>query len=97
MVQDFLNVINDAILKEKYRIVYRQFNVTYNLDHTPVLRKEYTVQKHVGFWIFKHWSYPMKDETGMTTWTSLEDCEKYIFNECAMYDKPKIFGLIPSE
>ena len=99
--REFISVINDAILKQKYRIVVRRIFKQYTYNDTIYFIKEYAVQKRKKFLIFHWWDFCDKDDHGWVKWTDkLENCEKYIYGKYIGSNvKPKfeILGLIPSE
>lgn len=97
--KEYLSTINDAILKQKFRIVKR--TVVENVDGFggPLYRVEYAVQMGHKFLFWHWWSYVAKDEFGMASWTtSLEYCKKWIYNKCVYWDdKIEVVGLLSSE
>lgn len=100
--KEFLSVVNDAILKQKYRIVVRKIFKQYNcyMD-TAYFIKEYAVQKRKKFLFFYWWDFCDKNEHGLVKWTDkLENCEEYIYNKYLDTGiKPvfEVLGLIPGE
>ena len=99
--REFLSVVNDAILKQKYRIVVRKIFKQYTYNDTTYLIKEYAVQKRKKFLFFHWWDFCYKDDDGWVKWTDkLENCEKYIYNKYLGTNvKPtfEVLGLVPSE
>ena len=99
--REFLSVVNDAILKQKYRIVVRRIFNQYTYNDTTYLIKEYAVQKRKKFLFFHWWDFCDKDDDGWVKWTDkLENCEKYIFDKYLGTNvKPtfEVLGLVPSE
>ena len=99
--REFISAVNDAILKQKYRIVVRRIFKQYTYNDTTYLIKEYAVQKRKKFLFFHWWDFCDRDERGWVKWTEkLEDCEKYIYDKYLGTDvKPtfEVLGLIPSE
>ena len=103
--RELISAVNDAILKQKYRIVVRRIytfdDTTYLMDDTTYLMKEYAVQKRKKFLFFHWWDFCDKDDDGWVKWTEkLEDCEKYIYDKyLGTGVKPtfEVLGLIPSE
>ena len=102
--REFISAVNDAILKQKYRIVVRKiFKLTNQctFDDTTYLMKEYAVQKRKKFLFFHWWDFCDKDDDGWVKWTDkLEDCEKYIYSKYLGTNvKPtfEVLGLVPSE
>ena len=99
--KEFLSVVNDAILKQKYRIVVRKIFKQYTYNDTTYLIKEYAVQKRKKFLFFHWWDFCDKDDDGWVKWTDkLENCEKYIYNKYLGTNVKPIFevlGLVPSE
>ena len=99
--REFLSVVNDAILKQKYRIVVRRIFKQYTYNDTTYLIKEYAVQKRKKFLFFYWWDFCDKNEHGLVKWTDkLENCEEYIYNKYLGTNvKPtfEVLGLVPSE
>lgn len=99
--REFISAVNDAILKQKYRIVVRRIFKQYTYNDTTYLIKEYAVQKRKKFLFFHWWDFCDRNEHGLVKWTQkLEDCEKYIYDKYLGTDvKPtfEVLGLIPSE
>ena len=99
--REFISAVNDAILKQKYRIVVRRIFKQYTYNGTTYFIKEYAVQKRKKFLFFHWWDFCDRDERGWVKWTEkLEDCEKYIYDKYLGTDvKPtfELLGLIPSE
>lgn len=99
--REFISAVNDAILKQKYRIVVRRIFKQYTYNDTTYFIKEYAVQKRKKFLFFHWWDFCDRDERGWVKWTEkLEDCEKYIYDKYLGTDvKPtfEVLGLIPSE
>ena len=99
--REFLSVVNDAILKQKYRIVVRKIFKQYTYNDTTYLIKEYAVQKRKKFLFFHWWDFCDKDDDGWVKWTDqLENCEEYIYNKYLDTGiKPvfEVLGLVPSE
>lgn len=100
--KEFLSVVNDAILKQKYRIVVRKIFKQYNcyMD-TAYFIKEYAVQKRKKFLFFYWWDFCDKNEHGLVKWTDkLENCEEYIYNkylDTGIKPAFEVLGLIPGE
>ena len=99
--REFLSIVNDAILKQKYRIVVRRIFKQYTYNDTTYLIKEYAVQKRKKFLFFHWWDFCDKDDDGWVKWTDkLENCEKYIYSKYLGTNvKPtfEVLGLVPSE
>ena len=99
--REFLSVVNDAILKQKYRIVVRRIFKQYTYNDTTYFIKEYAVQKRKKFLIFYWWDFCDKNGHGLVKWTDkLENCEEYIYDKyLGTGIKPafEVLGLIPSE
>ena len=99
--REFISAVNDAILKQKYRIAVRRIFKQYTYNDTTYFIKEYAVQKRKKFLFFHWWDFCDRDERGWVKWTEkLEDCEKYIYDKYLGTDvKPtfEVLGLIPSE
>ena len=99
--REFISAVNDAILKQKYRIVVRRIFKQYTYNDTTYLIKEYAVQKRKKFLFFHWWDFCDRNEHGWVKWTDkLEDCEKYIYDKyLGTVVKPtfEVLGLIPSE
>ena len=99
--REFISAVNDAILKQKYRIVVRRIFKQYTYNDTTYLIKEYAVQKRKKFLFFHWWDFCDRNEHGWVKWTDkLEDCEKYIYDKyLGTGVKPtfEVLGLIPSE
>ena len=99
--REFISAVNDAILKQKYRIVLRRIFKQYTYNDTTYLIKEYAVQKRKKFLFFHWWDFCDRNEHGWVKWTDkLEDCEKYIYDKyLGTGVKPtfEVLGLIPSE
>lgn len=80
--KEFISAVNDAILKQKYRIVVRRIFKQYTYNDTTYLIKEYAVQKRKKFLFFHWWDFCDKNEHGWVNWTEkLENCEKYIYDK----------------
>ena len=98
--REFLSVVNDAILKQKYRIVVRRI-FKYTCNDITHLMKEYAVQKRKKFLFFYWWDFCDKNEYGLVKWTdNLENCEKYIFDkylDTGIKPTFEVLGLVPSE
>ena len=99
--RELISAVNDAILKQKYRIVVRRIFKQYTYNDTTYFIKEYAVQKRKKFLFFHWWDFCDRNEHGWVKWTEkLEDCEKYIYDKYLGTDvKPtfEVLGLIPSE
>lgn len=97
--KEFLSTINDAILKQKFRIVKRTIVDNVDSFSSPLYKKEYAVQIGHKFLFWHWWEYAEKDNHGFVVWRSnLEYCKKWIYNKCVYWDnKIKIVGLLPSE
>lgn len=99
--REFISAVNDAILKQKYRIVVRRIFKQYTYNDNTYLIKEYAVQKRKKFLFFHWWDFCDRNEYGLVKWTDkLEDCEKYIYDKyLGTSVKPtfEVLGLIPSE
>lgn len=99
--REFISAVNDAILKQKYRIVLRRIFKQYTYNDTTYFIKEYAVQKRKKFLFFHWWDFCDRDERGWVKWTEkIEDCEKYIYDKyLGTSVKPtfEVLGLIPSE
>jgi hypothetical protein len=50
--REFISAVNDAILKQKYRIVVRKIFKHYTYNDTTYLIKEYAVQKRKKVLVF---------------------------------------------
>ena len=68
--RELISAVNDAILKQKYRIVVRKIFKQYNcyMD-TAYFIKEYAVQKRKKFLFFYWWDFCDKNEHGLVKWT----------------------------
>ena len=99
--RELISAVNDAILKQKYRIVVRKIFKQYTFNDTTYLMKEYAVQKRKKFLFFHWWDFCDKYDDGWVKWTDkLENCEKYIYDKYLGTNvKPtfEVLGLVPSE
>lgn len=98
---EYVSIINNAILKRKFRICKRIIIDEFNKSCSPCFITEYAVQKRKKFLWFKWWKYVIMDKNNaLTIWvSSLELCKKYIYNACVeeMDKEPKTIGILPIE
>lgn len=97
--KELLSTINDAILKQKYRIVKRTIVDNVDSFSDPTYKVQYAIQIGHKFLFWYWWEYAEKDSDGFAIWrSSLNYCKKWIYNKCICCDdKIKIVGLLPSE
>ena len=60
--REFISAVNDAILKQKYRIAIRRIFKQYTYNGTTYLIKEYAVQKRKKFLFFHWWDFCDRNE-----------------------------------
>lgn len=97
--REFLSTINDAILKQRYRIVKRTIIDNVDSFTGPTYKVQYAIQIGHKFLFWHWWSYAEHDTSGFVEWrSSLEYCKKWIYNKCVYWNnKIEIVGLLPSE
>jgi len=97
--KEYLSIVNDALLKQKFRIVKRTVIDNVDTYTGPQYKVEYAVQIGHKFLFWHWWEYAEKDNFHLAKWVSnIEYCKKWIYNKCVYWDnKIEVVGLLPSE
>lgn len=95
----FVSTINDAILKQKFRIIKRMIVDNVDSFNGASYKMEYAIQIGHKFLFWHFWTYAEHDNNGMAIWhNNIEYCKKWIYNKYVYWDnKIEIVGLLPSE